>query len=391
MTAEIVLNQTELADAIAARLKAEVLSAVKAQMAGFATTPNPNEHAEQIAAAGEQSFGDFLKAVALNDTRRLVTVYKSTKALDSQSGSGGGFLVPSEFSRDIYAVASTMLFDQLVQAGRGPLVLRTTAGELSLPILRQTGAPAITSSAFVGGVQLYWREQGGDVQESEPEFDQRTFRPYAADAYTAASMELVADAPLALQQYLTRLFAQAYAVTKAATMLRGTGTAQPQGIINHPATISVTRSTNTDPVERDTETVLSMMQRALPGSSRLVWLAHPFWLSRLMQVRMGDTLAYAMTPAGPTLFGVPVFYSEHLPQVTNAGSLLLADLSYYVMVEREGFTVAASEHARFLKRQMVWVFGFRLDGAPLLSAPIILADGSGTNTVSPFVQVAAGT
>jgi len=43
-----------------------------------------------------------------------------------------------------------------------------------------------------------------------------------------------------------------------------------------------------------------------------------------------------------------------------------------------------------LKRQSVWLFGVRIDGAPLVNAPLILADGAGNNTVSPFVEIAAG-
>jgi len=61
------------------------------------------------------------------------------------------------------------------------------------------------------------------------------------------------------------------------------------------------------------------------------------------------------------------------------------------MVERASFSVAFSEHVRFLKRQSVWLFGVRIDGAPLVNAPLILADGAGNNTVSPFVEIAAGT
>jgi hypothetical protein len=82
------------------------------------------------------SFGDFLKSVAYNDTRRLRAIYKSAKALDETTGAGGGFLVPTQFEDRIRAVGAPMLFDQLVAAGRGPLMLRTTAAELALPVLR---------------------------------------------------------------------------------------------------------------------------------------------------------------------------------------------------------------------------------------------------------------
>jgi len=384
---EIVMNQSELAAEIAARLRDEVAAAVKAQSVGVATTATTSE--------GEGvSFGDFLKCVATNDVQRLRAVYKSAKALDETTGASGGFLVPTQFEERIRAVGAPMLFDQLVAAGRGPLMLRTNAAELALPVLEQDQAPNVESSALVGGVRLVWREQSADVAESEPRFEQRIFRPHAADAYVAASTELITDAPQALEDTLVTLFGRAYAVLKARVMLRGTGVGQPRGIVGHPAAISVARSTTGTQVERDTDTILAMIQRLLPGSATAVWIAHPFWRSRLMATRLAETLLYTVNGQsliyGDTLAGIPIAYSEHLPAVAEAGSLVLADLSYYAMVERASFSVAFSEHVRFLKRQSVWLFGVRIDGAPLVNAPLILADGAGTNTVSPFVEIAAG-
>ena len=273
-------------------------------------------------------------------------------------------------------------------------MLRTNAAELALPVLEQDQAPNVESSALVGGVRLIWREQSADVKESEPKFEQRIFRPHSADAYVAAATELITDAPQALEDTLVNLFGRAYAVLKARVMLRGTGVGQPRGIVGHPASISVTRATGGTQVENDTNTILAMIQRLLPGSATAVWIAHPFWRSRLMATRLSETLLYTVNGQslvyGDTLAGIPIAYSEHLPTVTSAGSLVLADLSYYAMVERAAFSVAFSEHARFLKRQSVWLFGVRIDGAPLINAPLILADGAGTNTVSPFVEIAAG-
>jgi HK97 family phage major capsid protein len=385
---EIVMNQSELAAEIASRLRDEVAAAIKAQAAGVVTDASADN------TDASASFGDFLKSVAYNDTRRLRAIYESAKALDETTGAGGGFLVPSQFEQQIRAVGAPMLFDQLVAAGRGPLVLRTNAAELALPVLEQDQVPDVESSALVGGVRLIWREQSADVQASEPKFEQRIFRPHSADAYVAASTELLSDAPQALEEFLTTLFGRAYSALRAYSMLRGTGAGQPRGIVGHPATISVARATGGTQAENDTETILRMIERLLPGSATAVWIAHPFWRSRLMATRLADTLLYVANGQslvyGDTLAGIPIAYSEHLPAVTAAGSLILADLSYYAMVERAGFTVAFSEHARFLKRQAVWLFGVRIDGAPLLNAPMTLADGSGTNTVSPLVQIAAG-
>jgi HK97 family phage major capsid protein len=384
---EIVMNQAELAAEIAARLREEVAAAVKAQNVGVATSA-------PVVEAEAGSFGDFLKCVALNDVQRLRAVYKSSKALDETSGAGGGFLVPTQFEQRIRAVGAPMLFDQLVAAGRGPLMLRTNAAELALPTLEQDQVPNVETSALVGGVRFIWREQSANITESEPRFEQRIFRPHSADAYVAAATELITDAPQVLEDTLVTLFGRAYAVLKARVMLRGTGVGQPRGIVGHPASISVLRATGGTQVENDTNTILAMIQRLLPGSATAVWIAHPFWRSRLMATRLSETLLYTVNGQsliyGDTLAGIPIAYSEHLPTVTSAGSLILADLSYYAFVERASFSVAYSEHVRFLKRQAVWLFGVRIDGAPLVTAPLTLADGANNNTVSTFVEIAAG-
>ena len=64
---------------------------------------------------------------------------------------------------------------------------------------------------------------------------------------------------------------------------------------------------------------------------------------------------------------------------------MLADLSYYTIGSREDFALAYSGEPFFTSNQGVWRLTSRVDGAPFVSGPIMLADGS---QVGPFAKLA---
>jgi len=87
-----------------------------------------------------------------------------------------------------------------------------------------------------------------------------------------------------------------------------------------------------------------------------------------------------------TIFGRPLFLTEHAQTLGTVGDLYYADLSYYVIGDRQGVTIASSDHYRFANGETVWRFTERLDGAPWLDSAITPQHGS--NTLSPFVALA---
>ena len=62
-----------------------------------------------------------------------------------------------------------------------------------------------------------------------------------------------------------------------------------------------------------------------------------------------DNVWQANVQAGPTnvLNGYPIIVSEHMPQIGNTGSVILADLSGYLMFERAGLSIAYSDQVGF--------------------------------------------
>jgi len=90
-----------------------------------------------------------------------------------------------------------------------------------------------------------------------------------------------------------------------------------------------------------------------------------------------------------TLFGIPIVFTEKTPTLGTAGDIILGDMSYYWIGDRQDSEISASIHANFTKNQTVWRFSHRVDGQPALNNVITLADG--TQTVAPFVTLSAST
>lgn len=386
-TQNVIIDTQPIIDALTERLNARLNDAIKALEAKASVgwvTPDGGTKDQDI-----KSFGDFLVAVRRNDERRLREVYKATKALNTQDGSEGGFLVPAEFSARLVSAARGMdVFAQLGAAG--PLEVPLTNRTLDLPLLDYSKVPAAGADYAMAGMAAYWVDEGAAVTETQPEFRRVTLTAHALSAYVPATNEMIADSAAALESLLTTLFARAYVTRKRHAFLRGTGVGMPRGVIGHAATIGVTRGTAAPIYEADD--LLHMLARLLPESqTRAAWFAHPFARRYLAQVKVdaNDTWAWGDIRAGvpDTLLGRPIYYVEEMSQPGAAGDLLLGDWTYYLFGNRQAFTVAYSEHVRFLQRQQVWLIEARLDGQPMLNAPMTLADGVGTNTVSPFVQL----
>ena len=77
---------------------------------------------------------------------------------------------------------------------------------------------------------------------------------------------------------------------------------------------------------------------------------------------------------------------EHADTVGTVGDIVLADLSQYLMIDKENIESAVSIHVRFIYDESTFRFVYRVDGAPWWNSA--LTPFKGTNTQSPFVALA---
>jgi len=332
-----------------------------------------------------KSFADFLLCVYRGNVKRLVTVYKSTKDLSGDTGTTGGYLVPEEFSNRLLQMTESA--SQIV-----PMVTTVPVGSDTgrYPALDQYITPTAGSgqTATAAGVVATATAPGATLTATDPGFEMIQWNINKVGGTTAVENELIADSAQAIEVLLTRLFGVAVRAKQEHLVLRGTGAGEPEGILNATAAVGITPATDNTFAWAD---ALGMKARFKPVGGSPVWIIHPgIWpdIGAFESSAGGAVFQANMQAAlGNNLLGYPIIQSEHLPQDDNAGCVLLADLSAYMLFERQGLAIAFSEHAAFTSDKGTWRFTTRMDGQSWLKSAITLADPQGGYTMSPFVYL----
>lgn len=325
-----------------------------------------------------KSFGDFLLAVARNDTVRLGKVYGAVKAMSQDSGAGGGYItVPPEYDTKLLSVAYTaspilgLVQKQQVSGNQG-----------FFPSLDITTAPTAGTgnTAAAGRVTTAKRAESGAYTETTPNFDQIEWKlSDSASGYTKASKELKQNSAMAIESLLTTLFGIAISSKLEYFILRGNGVGEPLGILNSDVALAISPTTNNEFAFVD---AVNMVSRFKKFTNNVRWVQHPSTLPDYA----GSTWVQGQVVHELAKLGYgEALLSEHLPQANNSGHIMLADFGAYMLFEKGGTEISYSEHADFLNGNDVWRFSRQVDGKPWLKNKITLADPQGSYTVSPFV------
>jgi HK97 family phage major capsid protein len=309
-----------------------------------------------------------------------------TKDMAENVGATGGFLVPPEFDMTLRAVMA----EQSLVRSRAT-VIRMARRQINIPVLDQTSATAGVPCWF-GGMNFYWAEEAEAKTEDDPNFRQIELVAHKIIGYTRASDELVADSAISLNDFLSGPLGMAGGLTwhEDYAFLRGTGAGQPLGIINAGATIVVPRAAVGTPIQY--VDLVNMLESFLPNANG-IWILNQSCMSNLLTMQdPGGSYVWqpnAREGVPQTLFGMPVYFTEKLPTVGNQGDVLLADLRYYLIGDRQATTIESTKFDRWRYDQTSWRAVHRVDGQPWLSTPLHLADG--TLTISPFIILGAKT
>jgi len=326
-----------------------------------------------------KTFGDFLYNVKNNpgDARLKAGL---SEGLDS----AGGFLVPEEFRNTILMTA----IENAVIRPNGATVIPMRSDTLNISKVLDVAHSA--ALGIHGGVIAHWTEEVGEKDVEEPTFGRVKLIAKKLTGYTYASDELLADSAVGLEALLVRMFGEAIAWYEDEAFIDGSGVGEPLGIMNSGALVTVARSAASAVALAD---LAGMWARLLPAShGRAVWLANPDVLSRLAQLA-STTLTWLQMNQGVaktmpgTIFGRPIYFTEKCQTLNTVGDIMLVDLSYYLIGDRQKLTVASSSHVRFLTDETAWRFVQRVDGQPWVEDYFTPKHGA---TLSPFVVLAAG-
>ncbi len=382
------LKAVELMQGMYEKNQQEFLKAFQAASASkqpglFATGP-------EATVAGKYTFRDFLVAERMKDAKALKAMgseydeWEGTKVLGDQTGAAGGFLVPTQFLADLIRINPET---EIVWPTADKINM--TSRTVQVPGLDTTGSTAGQSNTM-GGVFVQWNETGTYKAETEPQFTQIELVAHEISAYTEIKDALLQDSAISLAPLLTNLFRQSLMFYTDEAFLDGTGVGQPQGIVTAPGTLVLVRDTANHIVYEDIKNMfMHLMPQALSGA---FWTINQFCMTELMD--MEDTEGHliwqpdARSGIPGTIFGLPVRWTEKTPTLGSQGDIILMSPSWYYIGQRQGVSIASSEHYKFRYNQTAYRCVMRVDGQEKLPAPVYAKGG--TNQTSPFVVLGAG-
>jgi len=327
-----------------------------------------------------KSFGEYLRAVADHHAQRMNQDDWRRKALSEGTDSAGGFLVPEQFAAGIETYA---LENAIVRplARKMPMATDT----LNYPTVSDTSH----SSSVYGGVIAYWTEEAGSKTPADTTFGKVKLIAKKLTGFTYASDELLEDSAIGLEALLLKLFGDAIVWYEEESFWQGNGVGQPLGIMNSGALLTPLRATVNLIALADLGAIMGRFRGDLYGKS-VAWVANKAALPQLILLG-NNVITWAMI-AGQrvpgSLFGIPLYFTEHVPTLGAVGDIGLYDFDQYLIGDRKGLKVDRSIEYRFSTDETTWRFVKRVDGQPLVDSAFTPKRGT---TKSPFVCLASTT
>lgn len=243
-------------------------------------------------------------------------------ALQEDTASEGGYLVPSVYSSELVTALNEM--SVLRMAGARVMQVSGT-NSFKVPTIINSPAAVLTG-------------EEGAFDQQEPTFSQVPFTPYKYTRLSKASDELLEDSGTdVMRQVLLPDFAQAFASAENTAFATGTGSDQPQGVVSGGTKV------DTATAETFAADDIITLYHALPSSyrQRAVWLLNDVVAAQIRTFKESTTGQYLWQPglqAGQpdTLLGRPVYTLNTMDSdTTTAGKhiLLFGDLSYFWIVD----------------------------------------------------------
>lgn len=348
------------------------------------------------------SFGEQLQAVmtAGNPNVREFDprLFAAASGMSQGVPAEGGFLVAPEFSTAIWEGMSGAP-DALL-----PLTDNYTVTGESLTFNADAETSRATGSRR-GGVQGYWMAEAAQYTGSKPKFRQVRIEPNDLGVFVYLTDKLMANSSVALQQYVSRCAADEINTLVTESIINGTGSGQPKGILTGTYSSGVsTRVRVSKESSQAADTInqfnISKMWARMHPKLR----ANAVWLHNVDAEPALDTLSTVVqNVAGTenvggyankvfdaerrTLKGRPLIACESCPTLGDEGDLILWAPQAYLTGTKGGVKEAMSMHIRFDYNETAFRFLFSVDGQPWHTTPVTPLKGS--NILSSIVTLEA--
>lgn len=343
-----------------------------------------------------KSFGEQLKAIVKaydkqepETDKRLYSV-KAPTGLNEQITSEGGFLVQTDFAQT--------LLERMYDTGQivnrcSPIAISDNANGTRINAFDETSR---ADGSRWGGVQAFWQAEANQFTGKKPGFRQIELKLGKLTGLCYATDETLQDASQ-LESIIMRVFPLEFAFKVEDAIINGNGAGIPLGILNAPSLVTVSKEAGQAAKTIVSQNIINMWSRLWGRSMQnAVWLVNQDTLPQLytMSVSVGvGGVPVFLPPNGlssapyATLFNRPVVPVEYCQTLGTVGDIILADFGEYLVARKGTVQTASSIHLRFDYDETVFRFTMRMDGRPAWNAA--LTPKNGTNTLSPFVTLAA--
>ena len=280
------------------------------------------------------------------------------KYLSSTSDSDGGVIVSSEMG--------TMIITKLAETSKfrpRATVFNMTTGAMDVPAISDMDDPSVIGE---GATMTEI-----DVSEN---FGKVTFVPKKLGVIFTLPRELLEDAVMNIEQFLTTNFARRFTVKEEGFFLNGTGSYEPLGILEAGfGTHDIETATSGNIIADDLVDIPLML--AEEYRSNAAWIMPTSTMQQIVKLRTREggaaTGQYLWQPsfaAGKpgTIQGYPVIESARFPTPTADGNPILAfgDLSTYFIADRVNLEVRRLEELYALQDKIGILMRRRVDGTP---------------------------
>lgn len=307
----------------------------------------------------QNRIAEIASEVRLCGARAAATSFGSTA-----SGEDGGFAVPIDAADAILMPATGALLPYCRQL---PV---SQGGSIGIP--RDISTPYDDDGVVAG-----WELEAAELPQRKPNLGMNQFILKKLVAYVPVSEDLWADSaalaaylPLALQNAVTRKVNDA--------IISGLGAARPLGILNSGSLITVAKDASQAAGSIVNANIEALLDRALTPMDS-IWVANPSAYGRIINLSSWDG-------GTRTLAGLPVVLTDACPAPGAVGDLVLGDMSFYIAAAKTP-QIHSSVHLWYDQDVAAFRLVFRMDGSPVLAAPITPPNASATK--SHFVALAA--
>ncbi len=328
------------------------------------------------------------------DTR--LNEFRAPTGLNEGVGEQGGFLVQTDFVRDIWkrTYETGQILSRVRRIPIGPGFNGT-----KIPYVNETSR--VTGSRW-GGVQVYRTAEAAEYQASAPKLGEWKLDLEKMTGLVYLTDEAMADAPQ-LEALVMECIPEELRFTLEGEMYDANGVGKCLGILNAPCLVTVAKETSQLADTVVAENIVKMRARQWARSRpNSVWHVNQDVEPQLSQLHfkiknvagsenVGGFAVYMPASAllgsdYDTLYRRPVVPLEHCYTLGDKGDIALCDWTQYVLIEKGGIDVASSIHVKFIYGEHVLRFTWRNNGRPLW--PSALTPKKGSNTLSPFVMLA---